>query len=112
MGTYWSQLSWICQNSLRINIEFMPVANSHFLHKIPKDLQELFDSNKDVQEKWRTLTPLTQNEWICWITIVKKIETRQKHLVRFCEDLRRGKRRPCCWPGCPHRRETASKYFK
>jgi hypothetical protein len=22
-----------------------------------------------------------------------------------------GKKRPCCWPGCPHRRPSAQKWF-
>lgn len=82
------------------------------LHTAPKDLQEILDSQGDVLALWNTLTPLARNEWICWITIVKKVETRQEHLQRFCEDLRAGKRRPCCWPGCPHRRPNAQKWFK
>jgi uncharacterized protein YdeI (YjbR/CyaY-like superfamily) len=89
-----------------------PIADPSFLHQMPKDLQELLDSNPDVKAKWNTLTPLTKNEWICWVTIVKKPETRQEHLVRLCEDLRAGERRPCCWPGCPHRRKSAGKWFK
>ncbi len=39
-------------------------------HKIPKDLHKLLRSNKGVLDKWEKLTPLAQNEWICWITIV------------------------------------------
>ena len=80
-------------------------------HSIPKDLREILTSHPDVREKWDTLTPLAQNEWICWVTIVKKKETREEHLVRLCEELRKGKRRPCCWPGCPHRRPSAQKWF-
>ena len=80
-------------------------------HSIPKDLKEILSSHLEVKEKWDTLTPLTQNEWICWVTIVKKKETRAEHLVRLCEDLRKGVRRPCCWPGCPHRRPSAQKWF-
>jgi uncharacterized protein YdeI (YjbR/CyaY-like superfamily) len=83
-----------------------------FLHEVPSDLQKVFDDNQDVKAQWDTLTKLTKNEWICWVTIVKKPETRQEHLVRLREDLRAGKRRPCCWPGCPHRRKSAEKWFK
>lgn len=83
-----------------------------FRHIVPKDFREVLDANPDVHEVWKTLTPLTKNEWICWITIVKKKETRSEHLLRFCEDIRRGERRPCCWPGCPHRRPDAAKWFK
>lgn len=82
------------------------------LHEIPKDLEEILLSNKDVLIKWNSLTPLARNEWICWVTIVKKDETRKEHIKRLSEDLLNGKKRPCCWPGCPHRRESAKKYFK
>jgi len=82
------------------------------LHDIPEDLQKILDSHPEVLKKWDTLTPLAQNEWICWITIVKKPETRNKHLERIQSDLLDGKRRPCCWPGCPHRRPKAKKWFK
>jgi uncharacterized protein YdeI (YjbR/CyaY-like superfamily) len=81
-------------------------------HKTPKDLDTVLQSNTEVLDKWKRLTPLAQNEWICWITIVKKAETRAEHLKRFQEDVLNGKKRPCCWPGCPHRRESAKKWFK
>lgn len=81
------------------------------IHTIPADLKKILSVNADVLERWNTLTQLAQNEWICYVTIVKKKETRQEHLVRLCEDLRKGKRRPCCWPGCPHRRPSAKKWF-
>ncbi len=42
----------------------------------------------------------------------KKPETRAKHLERLEKELHEGKRRPCCWPGCPHRKESARKFFK
>lgn len=82
------------------------------VHKIPADLRKVLTSDKNVLEKWNMLTPLARNEWICWVTIVKKSETRLKHLDRLREDLLDGKKRPCCWPGCPHRRESAKKWFK
>ena len=82
------------------------------VHKVPDDLKEILFVNPDVLEKWNNLTPLARNEWICWVTIVKKDETRKEHLVRLYEDLQKGKKRPCCWPGCPHRRESAKKWFK
>ena len=83
-----------------------------FLHEIPEYMQVILDENPQVLEKWQTLTSLAQNEWICWIISVKKIETREKHLQRFQTDLLAGKKRPCCWPGCPHRNPKTQKYFK
>ena len=73
------------------------------VHTVPEDLRKNFLSNPDVLTKWNNLTPLARNEWICWTTIVKKSETRKKHVERLCSDLLKGKRRPCCWEGCKHR---------
>lgn len=85
--------------------------SSGTVHRIPNDLRVVLHSNDEVLSLWNKLTPLARNEWICWVTIVKKDETRAKHLTRLCDDLQRGKRRPCCWPGCPHRRPNAQKWF-
>lgn len=82
------------------------------VHEVPVDLKSTLIAKPDVLEKWNSLTPLARNEWICWTTIVKKAETRKEHIDRLCEDLVKGKRRPCCWPGCPHRRPSAAKWFK
>lgn len=82
------------------------------VHEVPDDLRKVLISNPGLLEQWNSLTPLTRNEWICWVTIVKKPETREAHIDRLQEDLLNGKRRPCCWPGCPHRRPSAKKWFK
>jgi len=86
-------------------------STSDFRHKMPQDLASVLHSHKDVAKKWEQLTPLAKNEWICYVTIVKKAETRKEHLERLCGDLLGGEKRPCCWPGCPHRRPGAAKWF-
>ena len=43
--------------------------------------------------------------------IVKKEQTRAEHIIRMMDELKAGKRKPCCWPGCPHRRSSAQKWF-
>lgn len=91
-----------------MNPEIAPSA----LHDLPEDLMDVLLAQPPVLDKWNSLTPLARNEWICWVTIVKKPETRREHIERLCEDLLAGKRRPCCWPGCPHRRPNAAKWFK
>ena len=78
---------------------------------MPVDLQAVLQADSLLQTKWDSLTPLARNEWICWMTSAKKQETRDKRRARLQEDLLGGKRRPCCWPGCPHRRESARKWF-
>lgn len=87
------------------------VVATETMHRVPKDLREMLAIRKNVLARWNALTPLAQNEWICWLTIVKKTETRSAHLKRLQEDLLKGKKRPCCWPGCPHRRPSAAKWF-
>lgn len=87
------------------------VLSSGVAHTIPKDLKEVLLGGPKLLELWNGLTPLARNEWICWVTIVKKAETRLEHIRRLREDLLGGKRRPCCWPGCPHRRPSAAKWF-
>ncbi len=82
------------------------------VHRVPKDLREVLIAAPKVLELWNALTPLARNEWICYVTIVKKAETRKEHLVRLQADLLKGKKRPCCWPGCPHRRPNAAKWFR
>ena len=72
-------------------------------HSMPVDLRRVIDSISKVKEAWKDITPLARNEWICWVTYDKKLETRNKRIKRTCEDLMNGKRRPCCWPGCSHR---------
>lgn len=73
------------------------------VHNIPDDLRKVFSSDKAALAAWEDITPLARNEWICWIISVKKEETRRQHIERAREDLKRGKRRPCCWVGCDHR---------
>jgi uncharacterized protein YdeI (YjbR/CyaY-like superfamily) len=86
--------------------------SSGVVHKVPSDLKDKLKSKSELLEIWNNLTPLARNEWICWVTIVKKEETRENHIKRLEEELLEGIKRPCCWPGCPHRRESAKKWFK
>jgi uncharacterized protein YdeI (YjbR/CyaY-like superfamily) len=73
------------------------------VHSIPADLREALVADQAARAKWENITPLARNEWICWTISVKKPETRKEHVERVCSQLKEGSRRPCCWPGCPHR---------
>lgn len=75
------------------------------VHKVPKDLQLALIKDHLALTKWEDLTPLARNEWICWVTFVKKQETRLNHINRVIIELKQGKRRPCCWSGCIHRKD-------
>lgn len=73
------------------------------VHAVPPDLRKALISSKAALSAWEDITPLARNEWICWVESVKKVETRKDHVRRVIEELVEGKRRPCCWAGCPHR---------
>ncbi len=72
-------------------------------HSVPADLRKVLISDTAARAKWEDITPLARNEWICWVISVKKPETRRQHIERVRTELKQGMRRPCCWPGCPHR---------
>ena len=73
------------------------------VHPLPEDLAGALEDDAKALATWQDITPLARNEWICWIQSAKKLETRQKRVAWGRENLAAGKRRPCCWPGCPHR---------
>jgi uncharacterized protein YdeI (YjbR/CyaY-like superfamily) len=72
-------------------------------HKLPIDFKKALASNKAAQAVWDDITPLARNEWICWITSGKKVETRNIRIEKGLSKLKGGMRRPCCWAGCIHR---------
>ncbi|MDP3986872.1 MAG: YdeI/OmpD-associated family protein [Nanoarchaeota archaeon] len=73
------------------------------VHRVPADLRKAIASISAAQKAWESVTPLARNEWICWVSSAKKPETRSNRIERTCNELSQGKRRPCCWAGCPHR---------
>lgn len=81
------------------------------VHELPHDIQEVLLAHPEIIDTWNALTPLARNEWICWVTIVKKPETKAAHIERLYSDISDGKKRPCCWPGCPHHRPDTAKWF-
>lgn len=95
-----------------VKLQPMQSPSPDFRHDTPDELAEILTSDAALRSKWDDLTDLARNQWICWMTSPKKQETRDAHLARLQEEVLAGKRRPCCWPGCPHRRASAAKYFK
>ncbi len=78
---------------------------SKSIHSIPTDFTHAIVSDKQVKRLWDDITPLAQNEWICWIISAKKQETRQRRIDIGLDKMRHGMRRPCCWAGCGHRKK-------
>jgi len=73
------------------------------VHKMPNDLKKAWMSKAKALSTWESLTPLARNEWICLVVSAKKDETRMRRIGRTIDQLKKGRRRPCCWAGCPHR---------
>ncbi len=82
------------------------------LHDLPADLEKAITSVEAALSTWEDITPIARNEWICWVDSAKQAETRARRIRIAQENLSAGKRRPCCWPGCPHRNPNAKKWFK
>lgn len=80
-------------------------ASEGLPHSLPDDLNDALIADKEALSLWDSLTPLSRNEWICWVISPKKAETRAGHIVRLIAELKGGKRRPCCWIGCIHRKD-------
>ncbi|MCB1553590.1 MAG: YdeI/OmpD-associated family protein [Xanthomonadales bacterium] len=73
------------------------------IHELPPDLREAIESESVATTLWLDITPLARNEWVCWVTSAKKSDTRARRIEVGIDKMRKGMRRPCCWPGCPHR---------
>ena len=73
------------------------------VHELPHDLQASLRSFPKALTTWDDITPLARNEWICRIESARKAQTRAKRINWGRENLEEGQRRPCCWPGRPHR---------
>ncbi|MEM3113501.1 MAG: YdeI/OmpD-associated family protein [Candidatus Pacearchaeota archaeon] len=77
------------------------------IHKMSPELQRALINNPKALQRWNSLTPLARNEWICWVTFVKKDKTKKEHIKRMIKELKDGISRPCCWIGCAHRTDKS-----
>jgi uncharacterized protein YdeI (YjbR/CyaY-like superfamily) len=84
-------------------ISGMKKARPGPVHKLPADFRAAIASDPVASGVWADITPLARNEWICWVTSAKLDETRRRRITIGLDKMRKGMRRPCCWPGCPHR---------
>ena len=64
------------------------------VHDLPADLKRALTSDVKALETWEDIARLARNEWICWIELAKKAETRTRRIEWECSSLREGKRRP------------------
>lgn len=77
------------------------------VHEAQEDFEAAVRADPGLFLLWQKLTPLGRNEFICWVDDAKQAKTRERRIARTCEELREGKKRPCCWAGCIHRTDKA-----
>lgn len=73
------------------------------VHKLPPDFRKALAEDAVASSLWSGFTPLARNEWICWVMSAKQNATRTHRITTGLDKMHSGMRRPCCWPGCPHR---------
>ena len=87
-------------------LKFIPhekEVGAEVMHALPQDFAQAIETDDAVKALWSEISPLARNEWICWVTSGKKAETREKRILVGLDKMHGGMKRPCCWPGCPHR---------
>ncbi len=67
----------------------------------PADLREALAAEPSAEAAWRGLTPIARRDFVSWIDEAKKPEKRRRRIERCCENLAKGKRRPCCYAVVP-----------
>lgn len=77
------------------------------VHTASPDLEAAVRADPALMDLWTGLTPLGRNEFLCWVEDAKQETTRMRRIDRLTEELREGKKRPCCWAGCTHRTDKA-----
>ncbi|WP_029418143.1 YdeI/OmpD-associated family protein [Brevundimonas bacteroides] len=85
----------------------MSVFSQGTAHEAGGDLRAAIEADAETHALWESLTPLGRNEFICWVEDAKQPRTRERRIVRTLEEMREGKKRPCCWAGCIHRTDKA-----
>ena len=71
------------------------------MQKVPTDLQKALAGNAKARAQWKTLTPISQRDFISWIEGAKQKETRARRITVAESKLVSGKRRPCCYAVVP-----------
>ncbi len=90
----------------------MKIIRTTAYHDVPKTILSVLKKDDALTELWNRLSEIQRNEWACYATTGAKPETRKKHVTRMVSDMKKGKKTPCCWPGCPHRHPKAAKWFR
>jgi len=61
------------------------------VHKLPADLRKALIANRTTLDAWKDITPLAQNEFICWVEDPKQEMTGERRIRRTQEKLEEGR---------------------
>lgn len=68
---------------------------------MPADLRAALTADPSAESAWSSLTAIGRRDFISWINEAKQPETRTRRIERCCENLVKGKKRPCCYAVVP-----------
>src|SRR3989344_4391686 len=100
-GSYFGKMNLMSKKGM-VRLAHHKIAGG-VVHKMPGDFRKALTSSTVARTAWQDITPFARNEWICWVTSGKKVETRNIRIEKALSQLKGVMRRPCCWAGCPHR---------
>jgi uncharacterized protein YdeI (YjbR/CyaY-like superfamily) len=69
--------------------------------RVPPDLRDALAAAPLAEAAWNDLTSIGRRDFTSWINEAKRAETRRRRIERCCENLVKGKRRPCCFAVVP-----------
>lgn len=65
--------------------------------KVPADLKKALAADSKAYALWMDTTTIARWDWIRWMDLAKRYETRRQRPEKLCAMLKAGKRRPCCF---------------
>ena len=69
--------------------------------KMPVDFNTALKKSHKASSLWVGLTPVSQRDFITWITSAKQEKTRERRVKVAISKLLSGQRRPCCYAVVP-----------
>ena len=68
---------------------------------LPADFLVALAAAPAAMQAWDDLTQIGRRDFLSWIESAKQAETRRRRIRIACENLVKGKRRPCCYAVVP-----------
>jgi uncharacterized protein YdeI (YjbR/CyaY-like superfamily) len=84
----------------------MPDAKAEIFHQVPDDLNEILTKHAKILAIWQSLTPKARNEWICWLTMVKKRKPELHTYNASKKNSKTANAAPAAGPAAPMRDRT------